>query len=117
MFVFGHDRRVTINADSLDLRDARRAIRSEHQPKQLGHEVVKFLAIVWIGMVGALGTGLDAFLDATRANGAPSGFRVLVTPLALSTQMRPTGTTVKAAVGNHFGLGSNIGHVTISSVK
>lgn len=74
MFIISHDRRVTVNADSLDLRNARSAIRPEHEPKQFRHEVVKFLAVVWIGMVGTLGTGLDVFLDATRTHGAPSGF-------------------------------------------
>lgn len=74
MFVFGHDRRVTSNTDQLYLRYACSAIRPEHEPKQFGHEVVKFYAVVWIGMVGALGTGLDAFLDTARTYGAPSGF-------------------------------------------
>lgn len=72
--VFGHDGRVTVNTDTLDLSDARRTIRPEHEPEQLGHEIVEFLAVTWIGMVGAFGAGLDVFHDAARTHGAPSGF-------------------------------------------
>jgi len=72
--VFGHDGRVTVYTDTLDLSDARRTIRAEHEPEQLGHEIVELLAVAWIGMVGAFGAGFDVFLDAARAHGAPSGF-------------------------------------------
>ena len=71
---FGHDGRVTVNTDTLDLSDARRTIRPEHESEQPGHEIVELLAVVWIGMVGAFGAGLDVFLDAARAHGAPSRF-------------------------------------------
>ena len=109
-FAFSHDGRVTVNTDTLDLSDARRTIRAEHEPEQLGHEIVEFLAVGWIGMVGAFSAGFDVFLDAARAHGAPSSFCVLVAAFALSIQMRPAGSTVKAAISDHFRHYSNILH-------
>jgi hypothetical protein len=56
----------------LDLRYARSTIGFEYQPKQLGHEVVEFLACTWIGEFGTLSTTLYQFLHTARAHLAPS---------------------------------------------
>jgi len=70
---------MTIEAELLDLRYACCTIGLEYQAKQLGHEVVVFLARAWIGVFGAVSTSLYVLFRTARAHLAPRGLRVLVT--------------------------------------
>jgi glutamate dehydrogenase/leucine dehydrogenase len=53
-----HGLRVTIKAELLDLRYAGGTIGFEYQPKQLGDEVIEFLAGAWIREFATVGTTL-----------------------------------------------------------
>jgi len=70
---FAHGDCVALDADLLDLHYARRAIRVEHEPEELGHEIVELRTGSRIGKLSALGTSFDLFVDTTGANLAPRG--------------------------------------------
>ena len=102
---------MTIEAELLDLRYASRAIGPEYQAKQLGHEVVEFRACARIRELGTLGASPYAFLHAARAHLAPGGLRVLVTPIAFPIQVGLTGTAIKPATGDKFGIRFYMRHI------
>ena len=111
----GHDFCVAINTGMFDLCDARRAVGFEDEAEQSRHEVVEFLAVVWIGMIAALGAGVEAVLDTAASHGAPGRFRVLVAPLAFPFGVGVTRAAIKSAIGDQLGFCQSLGHVGISS--
>ena len=111
----GHDFGVAINTRLSDLCDARHTVGFENETEKSRHEVVEFLAVVWIGMIATLGAGTEAVFDTAASHGAPGRFRVFVATLAFPFGIRATGTAIKSAIGDQLGFCQGLGHVGISS--
>lgn len=69
----GHGDCVPLRTDLLDLRYACRTVGVEHEPEQLGHEVIELRAGLRISEFIALSASLDLSIGTTGAHLAPSG--------------------------------------------
>jgi hypothetical protein len=100
--VISHESSVSFYPELSNLVDTCPAIRAKDNAEKLRQEVVELLAVVGVGELGAISTGNEFVLDATRSDLAPLGLLVVVTSWAFAFSIRPAGATVETTVSDQI---------------